>query len=87
MATLDESQRESFIRNHLNYVALAVKEGVDVRGYLHWSLIDNFEWDKGFGPKFGLIGMGPQGERKIKTSAYVLTEMCRKLFYDAERPF
>lgn len=80
IATLDESQRESYIINHLSYVAQAVKEGVDVRGYLYWSLIDNFEWDKGYDPKFGLVGLGARGERKIKSSAHVLTETCRKLF-------
>ena len=80
IATLDEAQREIFIRHHLSYVALAMKEGVDVLGYLYWSLLDNFEWDKGFDPKFGLVAMGPHGERKIKSSAHVLTESCRKLF-------
>jgi len=35
----------------------AVENGVDVRGYFHWSLMDNFEWDKGFWPCFGLISI------------------------------
>ncbi len=80
VATLDENQRENYITNHLSYTALAMKEGVDVWGYLYWSLIDNFEWDKGFGPKFGLVGLGNQAERRIKSSAHVLTDTCRKLF-------
>ncbi len=46
--------RESFIRDHLASLAAAMKEGADVRGYLHWSLIDNYEWGS-YRPRFGLF--------------------------------
>ncbi len=80
IATLDESQRERYIMDHLSYVAQAAREGVDVWGYLYWSLLDNFEWDKGYAPRFGLVAVEPDGTRRIKSSAHVLTESCRKLF-------
>ena len=46
--------RTMFIRQHAYAVQQALDEGIDVRGYLHWSLMDNFEWAEGFGAKFGL---------------------------------
>ena len=46
-----------FIIDHLISVHKAIQEEVDVRGYFHWSLIDNFEWAEGFKPRFGLIAI------------------------------
>jgi beta-glucosidase len=39
-----------FIRKYLYAVSKAIKDGYDVRGFHYWSLIDNFEWDLGYGP-------------------------------------
>ena len=51
-----------------------------VAGYLHWSLLDNFEWAEGYAPKFGLISVeGEKKTRKIKQSAYEMTSLCRKI--------
>jgi len=80
IATMDEDQRERYIADHLSYLRQAQKEGVNVWGYLHWSLLDNFEWDKGFAPRFGLVRITEEGNREVKSSAQVLTETCRKLF-------
>lgn len=52
-----DANRSWFIRESLAAVRSAIKKGVDVRGYFHWSLLDNFEWDKGFWPKFGLVAV------------------------------
>ncbi|WP_043428270.1 glycoside hydrolase family 1 protein [Cystobacter fuscus] len=47
-------RRPAYLREHLEQVLTARAEGVDVRGYLYWSLLDNFEWLEGWGPRFGL---------------------------------
>ena len=54
IADSKDTQRPQFIRDHLYWVGRAVADGADVRGYFHWSLMDNFEWAEGFGPRFGL---------------------------------
>ncbi|HVN32135.1 MAG TPA: family 1 glycosylhydrolase [Thermoanaerobaculaceae bacterium] len=54
IADREGSLRASFIRSHLHAVVRAVREGIPVLGYFHWSLIDNFEWNDGFEPRFGL---------------------------------
>lgn len=60
-----DQYREDFIRRHLLWVHKALEEGVDVRGYLHWSLIDNFEWADGFWPRFGLVEVDYRTKQRI----------------------
>jgi beta-glucosidase len=50
-----DDNRIAFIRDHLEAAARAARDGVDLRGYFHWSLIDNFEWARGYAPRFGLV--------------------------------
>jgi len=50
-----DDHRIAFIRDHLEAAARAARDGVDLRGYFHWSLIDNFEWARGYAPRFGLV--------------------------------
>lgn len=72
IADAHDIHRPDFIRNHLRAIEVAQHEGVDVRGYLHWSLIDNFEWAEGFKPRFGLIEVDYTTQtRTIRPSAYV----------------
>jgi len=54
LADADDSRRAAFIESHLAAIERAARAGIDVHGYLHWSLLDNYEWLDGFGPKFGL---------------------------------
>ncbi len=49
--------RVTFLDDHLYAVALALQEGIPVRGYFHWSLMDNFEWAEGFAARFGLFSV------------------------------
>jgi beta-glucosidase len=57
LATADDQQRIAFTADALRSLADAVADGADVRGYLHWSLLDNFEWFSGYAPTFGLIAV------------------------------
>ena len=57
IAVADDSRRVEFIRRALAGVARCVADGIPVKGYCHWSLMDNFEWQKGFGMTFGLIAV------------------------------
>ena len=52
---VDDSDRIMFLRNHLAQLHRATAEGVPVRGYFAWSLMDNFEWSDGFATRFGLV--------------------------------
>jgi beta-glucosidase/6-phospho-beta-glucosidase/beta-galactosidase len=54
-AAVPDVKRPGFIFDHLKAVAAAMLRGALVRGYLHWALMDNFEWESGFGPRFGLL--------------------------------
>jgi beta-glucosidase len=50
----DDQMRQRFLVRHVRALLKAIEDGVDVRGFFYWSLIDNFEWSAGFGPRFGL---------------------------------
>ncbi|THG29260.1 GH1 family beta-glucosidase [Naasia lichenicola] len=63
-------RRIRFLRAHIAAMAEAVRQGVPLAGYLHWSLLDNFEWALGYRPRFGLVFVDyPTGQRTIKDSA------------------
>ena len=54
-AGIDDQQRVRFHDDHLEMLRRARAEGVDVRGYFAWSLLDNFEWAEGYSKRFGLV--------------------------------
>jgi beta-glucosidase len=77
ICTEDDSLRWDFIRDHLKSLNRAMDSGIKVLGYIYWSLIDNFEWDKGFDPRFGLIGIDyATYQRKVKESARKFAKVC-----------
>ena len=81
IADSKDEKRTSFIKEHIKWIALAINEGVDVRGYMYWSLLDNFEWDKGFWPRFGLVEVDYKTmERKIRPSAWKYKEIIENGF-------
>jgi beta-glucosidase len=65
-----DDDRWTFIFMHLWQVARAIADGVDVVGYMHWSLLDNYEWADGYRARFGLIGVDyATQERTVRDSA------------------
>jgi beta-glucosidase len=50
-----DDDRTRYLASHLRAVHAAIESGVDVRGYVAWSLLDNFEWSMGYSKRFGLI--------------------------------
>jgi beta-galactosidase len=74
-----DALRPSFIIEHLKVLERAVsEEKIDVRGYFHWSLTDNYEWAKGFGPKFGLYSVDLETKsRKSRKSAEIYKEIIK----------
>jgi len=70
LADKKDAHRAWYIKEILKNVKRARNEGVDVRGYFHWSLLDNFEWSNGFWPRFGLIEVDYKTlKRTIRKSA------------------
>lgn len=65
-----DPQRIDFAMRYLQALARAANEGVPLRGYLHWSLLDNFEWQEGYTQRFGMIYVDfPRQKRVLKDSA------------------
>ena len=50
-----DDRRIDYLRAHLGAVHAAIEKGADIRGYYHWSLLDNFEWALGYAKRFGLV--------------------------------
>jgi len=70
LADKKDAHRAWYIKEILKNVKRARDEGVDVRGYFHWSLLDNFEWSNGFWPRFGLVEVDYKTlKRTIRKSA------------------
>lgn len=66
-----DSNRIDFLDAYLGQVQKAVEEGVDLRGYFLWTFLDNFEWDKGYNERFGLVHVDFTTQKRIaKDSAY-----------------
>jgi len=66
-----DQQRIDYFQSHLQAVLKAKKEGINVKGYMAWTLMDNFEWAEGYNPRFGLIHVDFKTQlRTIKDSGY-----------------
>ncbi|MGA7269939.1 MAG: GH1 family beta-glucosidase [Acidimicrobiia bacterium] len=69
--SVHDTERARYLQLHLAAVADAISEGVDVRGYFAWSLLDNFEWAEGYSKRFGLVRVDYETqERTIKDSGH-----------------
>lgn len=73
-----DDRRPRAILEHLAMVHHAMREGIPVRGYFYWTLVDNFEWNNGWGVRFGLIEIDPLTQKRIpRRSASLFGEICR----------
>ncbi|MFQ5341827.1 MAG: family 1 glycosylhydrolase, partial [Anaerolineae bacterium] len=73
-----DMDRPRFLVSHLQEVHRAVQDGVPVRGFFHWTLVDNFEWIEGWSMRFGLIGLDVETqERRPKPAAQVYASICK----------
>jgi beta-glucosidase len=79
IATADDEDRIAFTDAALRSLSAAIADGADVRGYVHWSLLDNFEWMLGFRPTFGLVAVDRETfARTPKPSLAWLGEVARR---------
>jgi beta-glucosidase len=86
VADRSDKLREDVIKEGLYWIMKARTEGVNVFGYLHWSLTDNYEWDSGFAPRFGLIKVDYEENftRSVRPSALVYRDLIKKYQKDLE---
>ena len=74
-----DAKRTQFLRDHLQALHRAIQDGVPVEAYCHWSLLDNFEWIEGFGPRFGLYEVDyATQQRTLRPSGEVFSRMTRE---------
>jgi beta-glucosidase len=75
---IHDVRRSRYLVSHVRAVQEAIAAGADVRGYFHWSLLDNFEWSLGYRPRFGLVHVDYRtGTRTIKDSGRLYAEIVR----------
>jgi len=78
IATTQDSERIEYVHGALEGVLRCLNDGIDVRGYTYWSLLDNFEWVFGYRPTFGLIGVDRTTQQRVpKPSASWLGQVAR----------
>lgn len=79
IADHDDDNRAEYITRQVQGVWQAIQDGVDVRGHMYWSLLDNYEWALGYEKRFGLVEIDYKTQkRKIRPSAYVYKKICEE---------
>ncbi|MFD1796252.1 GH1 family beta-glucosidase [Paracoccus aurantiacus] len=64
--------RQGYIRDHLTAALGAIKAGVDLRGFFQWSLLDNYEWSHGYGPRFGIVHVDYETQKRTPKGSYLM---------------
>ena len=78
LATEDDTRRCAYIPRVVQGVANCLKDGLPVKSYIHWSLLDNFEWVSGYGPKLGIVAVDRATQKRtVKPSAVVLGHIAK----------
>jgi beta-glucosidase len=76
IATDDDQRRVEYIDRSVAAMRRAIAEGIDIRGFLYWSALDNYEWQCGYAQRFGLIAVDRRTQaRTVKPSAWHLGEI------------
>jgi beta-glucosidase len=79
IATTHDERRCKYILQHLREIHRGIQQGLDIRGYLYWTTLDNFEWVEGFTKRFGLIEVNfDTMERKPRPSAYLFQKIIQQ---------
>lgn len=65
-----DSARIEYLKQHLKYLRKAYEDGVDLRGYFLWSFMDNFEWFRGYNPRFGIVYINYQTKERIEKDSF-----------------
>ena len=74
-----DGERVAYLHEHLSACRRAIAQGVDLRGYFAWSLLDNFEWAYGYAKRFGLVHVDyPTQRRTMKASGHRYAEIIRR---------
>ena len=85
IGTTNDEQRIEYVRRALKGVVNCLEDGIDLRGYFYWSMLDNFEWVFGYGPQFGLIGVDRDTQlRTVKPSALYLGAIAKANAFDPD---
>lgn len=80
VADMHDQYRKWWITESIKALDGAIKNGVPVLGYIHWSLLDNFEWEKGFWPRFGLVEIDYKTQKRtVRPSALWYGRLIRTL--------
>jgi beta-glucosidase len=68
--TVEDPARTAYLETHLAAIARAIEEGVSVQGYFVWSLLDNFEWARGFSKRFGIVYVDYETLERVPKASY-----------------
>ncbi len=71
---INDEQRIRYLQTHLQALHEAIEQGVDVRGYFAWSLMDNFEWAEGYGKRFGIVHVDYETQKRTKKNSALMYE-------------
>jgi beta-glucosidase len=87
LADKDDSRRPRFLVEHISWVHKALEEGVDVRGFAHWSMTDNWEWARGSWPRFGMYSVDYETKERTETeSARIFAKIAKANALPEELP-
>ncbi len=79
-SAIHDNKRANYLRDYIIEVHKSIEEGIKIKGYFVWSLLDNFEWNWGYTKKFGLVHVDFETQRRTpKSSAYCLSKLCRTM--------